>query len=70
MPLFEFICTDCGKSFEELVQSTSKINDVICPVCHSQNIFKKISIFASQPAGNGSFSLGSASSSDCSTGSA
>jgi putative FmdB family regulatory protein len=68
MPVYEFICTDCGKPFEELVLSASNINEVTCPTCQSQNILKKISIFASKPSGGGTYSFGSASSSDCSTG--
>jgi putative FmdB family regulatory protein len=68
MPVYEFICTDCGKPFEELVLSGGNINEVACPTCQSQNILKKISIFASNPSGEGIYSFGSASSSDCSTG--
>jgi putative FmdB family regulatory protein len=67
MPVFEFICTDCGTPFEELVISTSKIGEVTCPACHGQNIFKKISIFSSQSEGSGSYSFTSASSSGCGT---
>ncbi len=70
MPVFEFICTDCGKPFEELVLNTSNIGEVTCPACHSQNIFKKISIFTSNPTTDGAYSFGSASSAGCSTGSA
>lgn len=69
MPIFEFVCADCGKPFEELVLSTSKIGEVTCPVCQSQNIIKKISTFASRLSGGSTFSFGSASSSSCSTGS-
>ena len=69
MPLFEFVCADCGQPFEELVMNTSKINEVTCPICESKNISKKISTFASKLSGGGSFSFGSASSASCSTGS-
>jgi putative FmdB family regulatory protein len=68
MPVYEFICTDCSKPFEKLVLSASNINEVTCPTCQSQNILKKISIFASKPREGGTYSFGSASSSDCSTG--
>jgi putative FmdB family regulatory protein len=70
MPVFEFICIDCGTPFEELVRSTSKIGEVTCPACHSHNIFKKISIFASQSTDSGSFSFNSTSTSGCNTGNA
>ncbi|NJD58159.1 MAG: hypothetical protein C3F13_03820 [Anaerolineales bacterium] len=69
MPIFEFVCADCGKPFEELVLNSNKISEVICPSCHSQNITKQISTFASKFAGGSSFSFGGASSSSCSTGS-
>ena len=69
MPIFEFICSDCGRPFEELVMSTSKIADVTCPSCQSQNITKQISTFASKLSGGGGLSFSGASSSGCSTGS-
>ncbi len=69
MPIFEFVCTDCGKPFETLVLATNKIDQVSCPECKSKNITKKISIFASKLGGSSTFSFGSASSSSCSTGS-
>ena len=69
MPLFEFVCADCGQTFEELVFNTNKINEVTCPICESKNISKKISTFASKLSGGGSFSFSSTSSASCSTGS-
>ena len=68
MPLFEFTCTDCGKSFEELVRSASAVSEVTCPACQSQQVRKKVSTFASKVSGGGSFSLGSSAASSCSTG--
>lgn len=70
MPIYEFACSDCDKSFEELV-SISKIDEVVCPSCGSQKVKKKMSTFASKAAavGGSSFSLGSSSASSCGTGS-
>lgn len=68
MPIFEFVCTDCGEPFEELLRSASAIHEVNCPACGSPQIKKKISSFASKISGGNSFSLGAAASS-CSTGS-
>jgi putative FmdB family regulatory protein len=68
MPIYEFACSKCGRSFEELV-SMSKISEVVCPQCGSGQVKKKMSTFASKPAeGGSSFSLGSSSAS-CATGS-
>ena len=69
MPIFEFVCSDCSKPFEELVRSSSAASEVVCPGCHSQNVKKKISTFASKASGGSSFSFNSASASSCSTGS-
>lgn len=67
MPLFEFVCTECKKPFEELVRSTSATNEVKCPACGSQKISKKISTFASKGSGAGSLSFGASSAAACST---
>ena len=68
MPLFEFICGDCSRPFEELVRSASAVKDVTCPACGSTQVNKKISTFASRASGGGSFSLGASSAASCSTG--
>lgn len=65
MPIFEFVCAECGKPFEELVLSSSRMDAVTCPACHSQNITKKISTFASRLSSGSSFSFGNTSSSGC-----
>ena len=52
MPLFEFVCSRCGKVFEELVRSASSIAGVACPACASEEVKKKMSTFASHASGN------------------
>ena len=70
MPIYEFVCTECNKSFEDLVFSLSKIDEVVCPACGSSQVKKKMSTFASKPAaGMSSFSLGVSSVPSCGTGS-
>jgi putative FmdB family regulatory protein len=66
MPIFEFICTKCNQSFEELVRSASSVDEVNCPFCGSPEINKKISLFSSKAAGASSFSLNTGSSAACS----
>lgn len=69
MPIFEFVCTECDESFEDLV-SLNKINEVVCPSCGGSKVKKKMSTFASKPAaGASSFSLGASSAPSCGTGS-
>jgi putative FmdB family regulatory protein len=67
MPLFEFVCSDCNRPFEELVRSASAISEVTCPKCGSSQVNKKISTFASRVSGS-SFSLGASPAASCGTG--
>lgn len=68
MPIYEFVCKECSKNFEELVLSVSRIDEVLCPACGSGQVKKKMSTFASKPAeGGGSFAFHSSASSSCST---
>lgn len=69
MPMFEFACVECSHSFEELLRSADAVSGLTCPKCGSPNVRKKLSTFASRSSGGASFSLGSLSSSSCSTGS-
>ncbi|WP_291323290.1 zinc ribbon domain-containing protein [Desulfonatronospira sp.] len=41
MPLYEFLCSDCGQEFEELVFKAAET--VNCPGCSSANARKLIS---------------------------
>ncbi|UCH59738.1 MAG: zinc ribbon domain-containing protein [Anaerolineales bacterium] len=68
MPIFEFVCEECGQFFEELVRSSSAIGEVICPSCQGEQVKKQVSIFASKlSSSSGHFNSSFASS--CSTGS-
>ena len=55
MPLYEFTCTNCGRTFEELVSTGLDGQGVTCPECGSEEVEKLVSRFASSgpPAGNG-----------------
>jgi putative FmdB family regulatory protein len=66
MPIFEFTCNNCGNDFEELLRSANAINEVECPTCHSPEVEKKVSLFASRIVG-GVFSGGESLRSSCST---
>lgn len=68
MPIFEFLCQECGTPFEELLRSSDSIDDVICPNCSSNEITKLISTFASQVNGSGG-TYSSAPAASCSSGS-
>lgn len=43
MPIFEYACQDCGHQFETLVRSGT---EPTCPKCHSIQLEKQLSVFA------------------------
>ncbi|MBM4388399.1 MAG: zinc ribbon domain-containing protein [Deltaproteobacteria bacterium] len=51
MPIFEYICGDCGVKFEELVRNSG--DTVECPSCHGRNNEKTLSTFAFKSEGGG-----------------
>lgn len=54
MPLFEFLCTNCGATFEQLVRTTKQPQAILCPVCKSEETQKLLSGFAVKHSGGGS----------------
>lgn len=44
MPIYEFVCADCGESFEKLVFGSDPA--VVCPKCGSHETEKKVSACA------------------------
>jgi putative FmdB family regulatory protein len=70
MPIFEFVCENCEKSFEELVRSANDTSMVTCPQCSSNQVKKKISLFSAQaPGGRATSYWGNPGASACNTGS-
>ncbi len=68
MPIYEFVCAECGQPFETLVLYASRVKEITCPSCHSQQVTKKVSTFASPLSGGSSISFNNSSSASCSTG--
>ena len=48
MPIYEYACKDCGQQFETLVRSDTVPE---CPGCHSTQLDKQLSVFATSNAG-------------------
>jgi putative FmdB family regulatory protein len=44
VPLFEYLCKDCGKEFEKIVPRHDSPAD--CPNCASVQVEKQLSVFA------------------------
>jgi len=58
MPIYEYVCDDCGERYERIVMSKSQV--VECPKCASAKHTIQLSVFAT-PA-NGSKSSSSSTS--------
>jgi putative FmdB family regulatory protein len=43
MPIYEYLCQECGSEFELLVRSETKLE---CPTCQSDQLEKQLSVFA------------------------
>jgi putative FmdB family regulatory protein len=57
MPIFEYVCEDCGTSFEKLVRRP-EANGVACPSCGHGHLKQQFSTFAARAtSGNASAEL-------------
>lgn len=65
MPLYEYICQECGQEFEKMVRFSEASNLPPCPVCQSPDTNKRISVFASRNFGGGTGVSASSSGSSC-----
>jgi|Deesub1362A_J573_1020465.scaffolds.fasta_scaffold00253_6 putative FmdB family regulatory protein len=52
MPIYEYECMDCKKTFSLLQSVSASEEDTECSHCGSGNVRKKISLFACSTAGN------------------
>lgn len=66
MPIYEYICEDCGHIFSALRRISQSDDDLECPNCGSNKIKRKFSTFAT----SGFSSKSSASSCSAPAGSA
>lgn len=46
MPIYEYVCPDCGARFQKLVRGFQNPEGLACPRCHSQRVQRAISRFA------------------------
>jgi putative FmdB family regulatory protein len=55
MPIYEYICEDCGSHYEKIVLSKSQ--EISCPKCASRKSTLQLAVFAtSTGSGNGASS--------------
>jgi putative FmdB family regulatory protein len=60
MPIYEYRCTECQKTFEKLRSMRDSDKDIRCPHCESERVERQLSGFATsgcsaKPGGRGRF---------------
>jgi putative FmdB family regulatory protein len=53
MPIYEYACGECGKSFEEFIIRRSDEAEVRCPKCQSRKVARQMSRPAATRSGGG-----------------
>jgi putative FmdB family regulatory protein len=70
MPIFEYLCDDCGTKFEKLVRNGAA-SGVLCPSCGESHVTTQFSTFAAHshgsPRGSSEDALPSCASGMCQT---
>lgn len=61
MPLYVYLCQDCGEQFEKMMRFSELEQAPECPICHGQHTHKQITTFASTFSGSGGTSGSSSS---------
>jgi len=64
MPIYTYICKDCGEKFDLLVGVTAEKTEIECKKCKSKNVERTMSAFS---VGTSSCSTGTCSTGTCPT---
>jgi putative FmdB family regulatory protein len=51
MPIYEYLCEDCGSKFEKLVRRSSDAPELACPSCGQKHLRQELSTFAAHTDG-------------------
>lgn len=51
MPLYEYRCLNCGRVFEQLRRMDEADQELLCPVCASEQIERLLSAFSQSTRG-------------------
>lgn len=54
MPIFEYLCDDCGTHFEKLVRrpAAADAGQVLCPTCGESHVTTQLSTFSAHANGS------------------
>ncbi len=65
MPIYEYVCQNCGQKYEKLVRSNSTTPELKCPHCGSTQAKKAISLFGTQGGSETGWGTASSSAASC-----
>jgi putative FmdB family regulatory protein len=51
MPIYEYLCQDCGTKFEKLVRRSAEVSELVCPSCGQTRLQQEFSTFAARTNG-------------------
>ncbi|MGA2115967.1 MAG: zinc ribbon domain-containing protein [Bryobacteraceae bacterium] len=51
MPIYEYLCQDCGTKFEKLVRRQAETPELECPKCGEKRLKQELSTFAAHAGG-------------------
>lgn len=54
MPMYDYRCTDCGKTYDVYHKTRENIEDVVCPSCGSLNHKRLMSVASVSMGGSSS----------------
>jgi putative FmdB family regulatory protein len=52
MPIYEYVCKDCGNRFEILRPIKDADTPILCKICHSDMTQRALSVFYAQSGSN------------------
>lgn len=67
MPIYEYVCNECGSEFERMVRFSEADRPQECPRCGSDQTHKQISTIASRLTGASAGTASYSSASSCSS---
>jgi len=51
MPIYEYLCQDCGTKFEKLVRRSADASETQCPSCGQKRLQQEFSTFSAHANG-------------------
>ena len=54
MPIYEYRCEECGRTYEQIRRMSEADKDLKCPSCESTKVARQVSTFAAGACGSGS----------------